>query len=518
MNPLAISYGRFSSIAQGDGRSAERQEFAAKKYCELHGLELTDRYFDEGLSGFHGTNRTKGDLALLLDRVQSGVIPQGTYLLIEETSRLTRESALEAITLVQQLVSAGLVIVTLDDGMKYSRENLTTDFHNLLALILRLQRGHDESKVKSMRAKDVWQAKRKQASEGKAPSMRRPFWLDKDGKLNERAEIVREVFRLQTEQLMGSQAIARELNARGIASPNGRAKWRAEGVSHLLRNEAVIGVFHDVINDRRVSIYEPVVTLSQFNEAQQLITGRRASRGSTGEWLSALNGVVKCGVCGGYIRWIKTKTGRTGYCRAARADGCTNRKGFSYKAALLFTYVRAFDAATALKAESSNEKDQKAKLEMQLKEVNARVQRWLKMVDEMGDDQFDEIAERLKAAKAERTALEQALLKSEREDGAFERAMDFMLSEGPDLMDQVLDGELKASERLNALLRQIGISPVLLDGHIWDGDVKATVASWKRIELSTADRVVGAIVKDPEAEIPVQIGGNYGYIGDLVSC
>lgn len=514
MNPLAISYGRFSSIAQGEGRSAERQEFAAKKYCEVHGLELTDRYFDEGLSGFHGTNRTKGALALLLDKVHSGAIPQGTYLLIEETSRLTRESALEAITLVQQLVSAGLVIVTLDDGMKYSRENLTADFHNLLALILRLQRGHDESKVKSMRAKDVWQAKRKQAAEGKAPSMRRPFWLDKDGKLNERADTVREVFRLQTEQLMGSQAIARELNTRGIASPNGRSKWRAEGVSHLLRNEAVIGVFHDVINDRRFSIYEPVITLSQFNEAQQLITGRRASRGSSGEWLSALNGVVKCGVCGGYIRWIKTKTGRTGYCRAARADGCPNRKGFSYRAALLFTYVSALDAATALKAQSSSDKDQKAKLEMQLKEVNARVQRWLKMVDELGDDQFDEITERLKAAKNERTALEQALLKTEREEGAFERATDFMFSDGPDLMDQVLDGELRASERLNTLLRQIGVAPVLLDGHVWHGDVKAVVASWQRIEMLKGDKVVGVIVKDSEGEAPLQVGGGYAYTGE----
>ncbi len=181
----------------------------------------------------------------------------------------------------------------------------------------------------------------------------------------------------------------------------------------------------------------------------------------------------------------------------------------------MFTYVRALDAATALKAESSNEKDQKAHLEMQLKEVNARVQRWLKMVDEMGDDQFDEIAERLKAAKAERTSLEQALLKTEREDGAFERAMAFMLSDGPDLMDQVLDGELKASERLNALLRQIGVSPVLLDGHIWDGDVKAAVASWKQIDLVKADQEVGWIMKDPEAEIPIQIGGGYGYLGEL---
>jgi len=512
VNPSAISYGRFSSIAQGEGRSAERQEFAAKKYCELHGLELTDRYFDEGLSGFHGVNRSRGALAVLLDRIQTGVIPQGTYLLIEETSRLTRESALEAITLVQQLVSAGLVIVTLDDGMKYSRENLTVDFHNLLALILRLQRGHDESKVKSMRAKDVWQAKRKMAAEGKAPSMRRPFWLDKDGKLNERAETVREIFRLQTSQLMGSQAIAKELNAKGIASPNGRAKWRAEGVSHLIRNEAVIGVFHDVVNDRRVSIYEPAVTLSQFNEAQQLITGRRAARGSKGEWLSALNGVVKCGVCGGYIRWIKTKTGRTGYCRAARADGCSNRKGFSYRVALMFTYARALDAAMALKSRSSDRKDQRAKLEMQLEGVKAKVQRWLKMVDEMGDDQFDEIAEGLRAAKAERAALEQTLLKTQWEAGAFERATDFMLTDGPNLMDQVIVGNVKASERLNALLRQTGVSPVLRDGHVWDGDIKAVIANWQRVEVVRGDRVIGLFIQDPESEAPIQIGGGYAYM------
>ncbi|MEE2001651.1 recombinase family protein [Alkalimonas sp. MEB108] len=514
-NPVAISYGRFSSIAQGEGRSVERQELAAKKYCEVHGLELTDRYFDEGLSGFHGVNRSKGDLSILLERVQSGAIPQGTYLLIEETSRLTRENALEAISLIQSLVSAGLVIVTLDDGLRYSRENLTTDFHNLLALILRLQRGHDESKVKSMRAKDVWLAKRQQASEGKAPSMRRPFWLDKEGRLNERAEVVREVFRLQTEELKGSQAIARELNARGIPSANGRSKWRAEGISHLLRNEAVIGVFHDLTNDRRLSIYEPAISLSQFNEAQQILTGRRTSRGSTGEWLSALNGIVKCGTCGGYIRWIKTKTGRTGYCRAARADGCSNRKGFSYRASLLFTYVRALDAVLHLKAQSPDEKDQRAELERKLKEADAKIQRWIKLVDELGDDQFDEVAERLKAAKAERTAIEKALLKTNQEDGVFERMMDFLLGDGPDLMDQVIEGDPRASEKLNALFRQIGINPVIQDGSILDGDIRAEVLSWQEIALKSPDKTIGKIFKDPTGEYPIQLGGGYGYNGDL---
>src|SRR5690606_11843835 len=149
---------------------------------------------------------------------------------------------------------------------------------------------------------------------------------------------------------------------------------------------------------------------------------------------------------------------------------------------LLFTYVRALDAVLEIKAQSSGERDQRAELEMKLKEVDARVQRWLKMIDELGDDQFDEVAARLKAARTERTAIEKELLKTNREEGVFERVTDFLLTDGPELMDRVLEGEPQASEKLNALLRQIGVSPVIQDGRIFHGETRAEVVSWQQVD------------------------------------
>jgi DNA invertase Pin-like site-specific DNA recombinase len=62
---LAISYIRFSTVAQREGDSTRRQTEATEAYCKKHGLTLTDEYRlkDLGKSAYTGVNRATGALA-----------------------------------------------------------------------------------------------------------------------------------------------------------------------------------------------------------------------------------------------------------------------------------------------------------------------------------------------------------------------------------------------------------------------------------------------------------------------
>jgi len=67
----AFSYVRFSSGRQAEGDSERRQIAMAEEYANKHGLELDTTFRDLGVSGFRGSNRTKGALARFIEAVGS---------------------------------------------------------------------------------------------------------------------------------------------------------------------------------------------------------------------------------------------------------------------------------------------------------------------------------------------------------------------------------------------------------------------------------------------------------------
>src|SRR5215212_5173939 len=97
----AFSYARFSSAAQAEGFSLVRQVEAAKAYCARNNLVLDERTFhDEGVSGFHGSNATAGQLAEFIELVKGRSVPKGSVLIIENIDRLSRLSPDEATNLI----------------------------------------------------------------------------------------------------------------------------------------------------------------------------------------------------------------------------------------------------------------------------------------------------------------------------------------------------------------------------------------------------------------------------------
>src|SRR5262245_50006352 len=151
---VAYSYIRWSTGEQARGDSLRRQTEKATAWCERHHVRLDTSLTlrDLGRSAFTGKHRQNPDrnaLAAFLKLVEDRRIGAGSYLIVESLDRLTREHIRPALTLLLNLIEAGVRVVQLipvetvyDDQV----EPMT-----LMMAVMELSRGHSESKVKSER-------------------------------------------------------------------------------------------------------------------------------------------------------------------------------------------------------------------------------------------------------------------------------------------------------------------------------------------------------------------------------
>jgi len=199
----AYSYVRFSSAIQAQGDSLRRQTELSAQYAAKHGLVLDQSLtlHDEGLSGYTGENRTKGALAVFLKAVESGMVPRGSYLLVESLDRLSRDTITQQMTLFMGLINSGIVVVTMADGQVYSQATIDADFTKLMTSLVVMMRAHEESLMKSRRLRAVWAEKRKNGSNEKLTAQC-PAWLKLNPDRNsfslieERVAIVKRIFQM----------------------------------------------------------------------------------------------------------------------------------------------------------------------------------------------------------------------------------------------------------------------------------------------------------------------------------
>lgn len=93
---IAYSYIRFSHPDQAKSDSLRRQIAAATEWCERNKahLDTSLELHDKGASGFTGEHRNNPDrhaLAMLLKLIEHRKVPKGSYLIIENLDRLSRE-------------------------------------------------------------------------------------------------------------------------------------------------------------------------------------------------------------------------------------------------------------------------------------------------------------------------------------------------------------------------------------------------------------------------------------------
>jgi DNA invertase Pin-like site-specific DNA recombinase len=363
MKPKAYSYIRFSTPEQAEGDSHRRQFEAASAYADAEGLDLQPLTMsDLGLSAYHADHIRRGALGMFLSAIDNGDIEKGSFLLVENLDRLSRADPWEALPIFQQIINAGVTLVTLQDRQVYTREAIQKQPFIILTSLLMMVRAHEESQTKSRRLLQAWAEKRRQAAEQRTPmTARLPAWLElsADGEtitINEdRADIVRRIYR-EADSGIGQHSIAEALNRDGVPTfGDGKRKaafWHRSYIAKILANPATCGDFvphltTDTAGRRSRQPQKPIpgyfpriVAKAQFERIQnRRAAGAVKMRAASGTVSNVLAGLAKCPQCGNSMTRVnKGRRGGTPYlvCTAAKA-----RAGCSYRQVKLDSIERA---------------------------------------------------------------------------------------------------------------------------------------------------------------------------------
>lgn len=245
----AYSYVRFSSPQQAAGDSLRRQTEAAADWCARHRVNLDKgtTLHDLGKSAFAGDHRKNADryaLAGFLKLVESGKVARGSYLIIENLDRLSREHVQPALMLVLGLLQAGIRIVQLKPTeMTFDDKS---DMSAVMFMLVELSRGHSESAMKSERVGAAWANKRQRArTNGEPLTHMLPAWIEeRGGKLHAipaRAAAVRRIYELAIAGY-GLTNIGRRLEAENVR-PFGNRGWVRSYIGNILRDRRAMGEF-----------------------------------------------------------------------------------------------------------------------------------------------------------------------------------------------------------------------------------------------------------------------------------
>lgn len=311
------SYIRFSTPEQKMGDSLRRQVAQAKAFAEEKGLEFDETLRDEGLSGFHGTHKQKGKLGEFLRRASSGQIPRGSYLVVENISRFSRENMFTALkTILVDLFGNGIKLQTLEPRATY--DETTLDDPQFLALLIYIGQAHTESKNKSSYKKQDCAEKRAKArTEGIKITKRCHHWLKlADDRrsfhlIADAVGTVRMIFDLYPK--IGCSRLVQKLNTEAKWRPPGRRGrpsngWRMSYVNKILRDRAVLGEFQPHVGrpgnrkpegDPILDYYPRIITDEQWYAVQQKIEANKGTGGPNNTARSIFQGLTICAYCGG---------------------------------------------------------------------------------------------------------------------------------------------------------------------------------------------------------------------------
>lgn len=319
--PKAYSYIRFSTPEQQKGDSLRRQTELAEEYAARKGLTLDTELnmTDMGKSAFRAANVRQGALGAFLRACDDGLVPKGSYLLVEDLDRVSRATPLDAMAIFQQIINEGITLVILKGQgreREWSRESIRDNPYSLFEALLTLVRANEESVIKSNRLQASWSNKRAMARQKPLTSLV-PGWLRLDPStkqfeiLQPNAEVVQRIYQMTLDGT-GQHRIAEALNKEGIPC-FGKAKfWQKSYISKVLESPAVMGTLVprkiETTEDGRrlrkplepIAGYYPVIVSDDDYRAVQAM--RKDRRAPTVKGESSLQNVLAslavCPLCG----------------------------------------------------------------------------------------------------------------------------------------------------------------------------------------------------------------------------
>jgi DNA invertase Pin-like site-specific DNA recombinase len=435
---MAYSYLRFSSPQQAAGDSIRRQTENRERWLTAHPSVRFDRSLvitDAGRSGFRRKNWDTYALARFVDCIKSGRVEVGSYLLVENLDRLSREDVGEATELFLSIVNRGVVIVQLSPAVMEFRRPV--DIMQLMFAVVELSRGHSESAIKSERGRASWARKQKEAA-SRIVTRKLPGWIKhEDGKLvlDERgAETVRRLFSLALDGY-GASTIAQKLNAEGVPvlgrkeiagrgqshlPPDKRQKrpvlWSGAVVWHILKSRAIVGEYVPYRRRRDESVGTPVpnyfpavIDSDTFHAVNDAIKNRgRVGRGrrGRGSHINLFAGLLRDARDGGTLSYWHTGKHPAVLISVNAKEG-RGTKWVSFPA-------RVFEAAVLSElveiepAEVQGDRRSQAAgrldaIDGRLRKIDALIKRWTDKMDDLAI--VDTVAAKLSELKEERKKL-----------------------------------------------------------------------------------------------------------------
>ena len=319
--PKAYSYVRFSTPEQEHGDSYRRQTEKAYKFIKDHpelDLVLDDslKLYDKGVSAYKGKNAVDGKLASFLKAVEDGIVEPGSYLLVENHDRLSRDRVPEALHKFTSILRSGINIVTLTDGKIFRNDKLNEI--DLIISLLVMSRAHAESERKGQLVKDAWDQKKRNIKQKKLTKWS-PKWLNlsENGTefeiIEERANIVKQIFEWTVDGLGTTLIIQRLENLRiepwdnGIIKGTKRIpkKWHAGIIQRILSDRTVLGEYKlkktnseeefEILRD----YYPQIIDEDLFYRAREARRLRHVNKGGGGRKGKTISNLFsKLAVCG----------------------------------------------------------------------------------------------------------------------------------------------------------------------------------------------------------------------------
>lgn len=467
--PKAISYIRFSTGKQAKGSSHERQTAMLDSWFMANpDFSLSSESFkDLGISGFSGKHLKSG-FGLLLEAVENGSIQSGDVILIEAMDRVGRLEPMDMIPLLSRIVSRGVDIVTLDDGVRYDRESANSN--HLFLLVAKVQQAHQYSEALSRRMKASYASRKRAAAEGVTPRRHTPVWLTSEGVLiPEIAPLVKQAFEDYASGL-GERRIFERI-FEGNDNPL-LARMAPSTVKRWMNNRTAIGEWNGIPN-----VYPAVIEPELFYRVQKRMEDKFSPRGAPTK--HRFTGLVVCAECG---KNFNTKHYQaTGLAvmecssRARRGSvGCSNNRSIPEPIIeLAFQFTNGKHILTALEGQQLTASQKRGmELDGEIGEVNKKIRRIVGFMENLDEADGEELASKYASLQAERRVLQ-----AER-DG-------LVNDSSASIMDKVTNMQdvLKDSMKANALLQSVGYQLVChVDGRVTFEDEAFVYEGWGRAE------------------------------------
>jgi DNA invertase Pin-like site-specific DNA recombinase len=302
-----------------------------------------------------------------LKDVKNNIIDKGSWIGFEDFDRLSRMNYCDAKEIFEELINAGITVLTFCDGKFYDLQSLRNNPFEFMTSLMSMVGAHDYSDKMSGRSIRNWKAKREAAvTSRKIMTANVPVWIDTivdeispSGKkvtqhfeLNaEKSAIVRQLIDLFLNG-QGCQTIARQFNLQNVQALRNGKYWMPGNVRNILKNSVLCGRY-DHQNIVLEDYYPALVSKETYGEIQLLLKSNNNSKTRPiNTSANPLQGLCHCSACGSLMTRVSQRAyrGRKPYqklvCIGAKTGKHTYRSievdtviGHLY---MLFTYPASF--------------------------------------------------------------------------------------------------------------------------------------------------------------------------------